>query len=191
MPRFSRYLRIAFSATCLIACALLIVLWVRSHFVIEGIAHRSSGPAAISRTFVAINNGTFQVTHVHRETPASDHFPEGWSYETTTWDDATYSFFDWGFFPGGFLLQFPIPLPALCVAVVAWVIPWNRIKFSLRTLLFATTLIAVVLGAVVWATRERPAARVALWAGLVDTFGGPPQTARGARIRKALKNQWG
>src|SRR6476659_6189921 len=30
MSRFFRKLRIAFSATCLIACVLLIVLWVRS-----------------------------------------------------------------------------------------------------------------------------------------------------------------
>ena len=30
--RFLRYLRIAFSATCLIACVLLIVLWVRSYW---------------------------------------------------------------------------------------------------------------------------------------------------------------
>ena len=31
MKTFLRYLRIAFSATCLIACVLLIVLWVRSY----------------------------------------------------------------------------------------------------------------------------------------------------------------
>jgi hypothetical protein len=31
MCRFLRYLQIAFSATCLVACVLLIVLWVRSY----------------------------------------------------------------------------------------------------------------------------------------------------------------
>src|SRR5438067_2362540 len=31
MRRFLRYLRIAFSVTCVIACVLLIVLWVRSY----------------------------------------------------------------------------------------------------------------------------------------------------------------
>src|SRR5882757_8806445 len=31
MSRYLRYLRIAFSATCLVACVLLIVLWVRSY----------------------------------------------------------------------------------------------------------------------------------------------------------------
>src|SRR5664279_2776254 len=31
MRKFLRYLRIAFSATCLIACVLLVALWVRSY----------------------------------------------------------------------------------------------------------------------------------------------------------------
>jgi hypothetical protein len=37
MSRFLRYLRIAFSATCLIACVLLIVLWVRSYWWTYGV----------------------------------------------------------------------------------------------------------------------------------------------------------
>ena len=42
MPRYLRYLRIAFSATCLIACVLLIVLWVRSYWTAEGVTHIDS-----------------------------------------------------------------------------------------------------------------------------------------------------
>ena len=38
MRRFLRYLRIAFSATCLIACVLLIVLWVRSYWLASGLS---------------------------------------------------------------------------------------------------------------------------------------------------------
>ena len=37
MPRYLRYLRIAFSATCLIACVLLIALWVRSYWRDDGL----------------------------------------------------------------------------------------------------------------------------------------------------------
>ena len=37
---------------------------------------------------------------------------------------------------------------------VLGVTPWLRWKFSLRTLLIATTLIAVVLGLVVWLMRS-------------------------------------
>ena len=40
-------------------------------------------------------------------------------------------------------------LPALLFAAVA-AIPWLRWRFSLRTLLIATTLVAVVLGLIVW-----------------------------------------
>ncbi len=36
---------------------------------------------------------------------------------------------------------------------VASVIPWISYRFSLRTLLIATTLVAIVLGLAVWAAR--------------------------------------
>src|SRR5436190_7192511 len=39
MRRFLRYLRIAFSATCLIACVLLIVLWVRNYYSLDSYRH--------------------------------------------------------------------------------------------------------------------------------------------------------
>ena len=44
MPRFFRYLRIAFSITCFIACVLLISLWVRSYSWAELFLHNTSGP---------------------------------------------------------------------------------------------------------------------------------------------------
>jgi hypothetical protein len=55
----------------------------------------------------------------------------------------------------GFTFEFIIPhwFPVLlAIAVVG--VPWFRLRrFSLRTLLIATTLVAVVLGLGVWATR--------------------------------------
>jgi hypothetical protein len=44
----------------------------------------------------------------------------------------------------------------LIVFVIAPIaaIPWLRARFSLRTLVIATTLVAVVLGLAVWATRN-------------------------------------
>jgi hypothetical protein len=36
------------------------------------------------------------------------------------------------------------------VSILAAIAPWVRWRFSLRTLLIATTLVAVVLGAIVW-----------------------------------------
>src|SRR5262245_56025171 len=50
----------------------------------------------------------------------------------------------------GVLMQIWIPTLAALVAVG---IPWLRWRFSLRTLLIATTLVAVVLGVIVYAVR--------------------------------------
>jgi hypothetical protein len=49
-------------------------------------------------------------------------------------------------------LIIPYWLPCLATATLA-IIPWLR-RFSLRTLLIAMTLIAVVLGLVIWAARK-------------------------------------
>ena len=51
-----------------------------------------------------------------------------------------------------FMLAFPQWCPVLASMILA-VIPWLRWRFSLRTLLIATTLVAVVLGIIVWAVR--------------------------------------
>ena len=45
-PMRFRKLRIAFSATCLIACVLLIALWVRSYWRIDWLSHLSSNSYA-------------------------------------------------------------------------------------------------------------------------------------------------
>jgi len=123
-----RKLRIAWSVVCGVAVVLLVVLWVRSHFVIEGIVHFSRESFGSTHTLIGVNNGTFQITHATNVfAPGKEPFPEGWSYKTTTWDDVTEDHFDWAHFPEGFLLQFPILLPAICIAVVAWVIPWKKL----------------------------------------------------------------
>jgi hypothetical protein len=49
-----------------------------------------------------------------------------------------------------------ITLPHWCLILIASAlaaVPWLRWRFSLRTLLIATTLIAVVLGIIVWMSR--------------------------------------
>jgi hypothetical protein len=70
------------------------------------------------------------------------------------------AFFGMKFYAGFLLRRHPndvtlfIPhwiLPLLAVAPAA--LPWRSSRFSLRTLLVATTLVAVVLGLIVYATR--------------------------------------
>jgi hypothetical protein len=51
-----------------------------------------------------------------------------------------------------FLPYWPVVLLASTLAVLG-VLPWLRWRFSLRTLLIATTLVALVLGAIVYAVR--------------------------------------
>jgi len=41
----------------------------------------------------------------------------------------------------------------MLATVIAATVPWLKPSFSLRTLLIATTLVAVVLGLIVWAAR--------------------------------------
>jgi hypothetical protein len=122
-----RKLRIAFSATCGIACLLLIVLWVRSYSI-----HRQfAWPGGIDEvsdqgyvTFVRIDQDDL------REMMRNP--------ETERMGKATR------------ILRAPYWSLVLVSAALA-IGPWLRYRFSLRTLLIATTLAAVVLGLIVWA----------------------------------------
>jgi hypothetical protein len=152
-----RKLRIAFSATCLIACVLLVALWVRSYWWHD----RAWWAPSSSRLFTLISwQGRISFFHGTHERSEAGYYPSGrgwaalsykdirpehgtphWSYSSDT---------DWIF------VLFPhwLPLPFFVVLTAA---PWLaklRWRFSLRTLLIATTLVAVVLGLIVYATRQ-------------------------------------
>jgi hypothetical protein len=69
---------------------------------------------------------------------------DGGVAEVTYFDDAVKGFI-------------PLELPYwawLLVAAILAVVPWMRIRFSLRTLLIAATLLAVVLGLAIYAVRK-------------------------------------
>jgi hypothetical protein len=145
MRRFLRYLRIAFSATCLIVCVLLIALWVRSHYHNDTIFRPVSNGWELFAYSEAGNVGV--VYRVQR----SNYMPVGWSFiseEKPEWkrkQDAGFS--------TQFRMQWSATMHSVCVpnwfpplvfGIVAS-LPWLRRQFSLRTLLIATTLVAVVL----------------------------------------------
>jgi hypothetical protein len=168
-----RKLRIAFSATCLIACVLLIALWVRSYLLFDQFVRRGA-----TTDYVAFTS--FQGQFVIGTSNAPDLqrvFIQHWSrrsFRTTDWDAALSG-------PVAFFPATPTPHPKLIhwprydsrpflgpgnyteVVLPYWLIflsvgatatlPWIRWRFSLRTLLIATTLVAVVLGSVVYAVR--------------------------------------
>jgi hypothetical protein len=143
-----RNLRIAFSATCLIACALLIVLWVRSYWWFDGVKvfHAPKRMAQLKsfgaglHLYIGHYSGsdsgfrTFSVP----VTPAVWAIPRGPSFH---WEP---------------LPECRLSVPIWCVLIIFGsisTIPWLRWRFSVRTLLIATTLIAVVLGLIVWLRR--------------------------------------
>jgi hypothetical protein len=139
-----RKLRIAFSVTCLIACALLIALWVRSYSYMDSIQF-------FGHNFTSWRGQLF--------------FEEGFLYTTTNFDDAdpqlklwrccsidilTGTSEDWSRNGKGWAAPFWLMVG---VALALSVAPWHRWRFSLRTLLIATTLIAVVLSVIVYFAR--------------------------------------
>jgi hypothetical protein len=149
-----RKLRIAWSVGCAIACVLLCVLWVRSYWWIYGLnaydGRHEFGIGVERGDLVAAFGGVPKLSRLHFF----------WNSEPVTPD------FDMpglmGFYCGthpyedsGTLLLLPLWLFAI-LAATAGVTPWIiaiRLRFTVRILLIATTLIAVILGAIVYAAK--------------------------------------
>ena len=150
MAKFLRYLRIAFSACCVIACVLLCVLWVRSHYSVDQIflpitrsafVAMGSVPDAIIAGITGNSpTGTWAMLNM-----PSDEWLAAVGESGDSWSGAvTFKIAD-----GGVIV--PHWFGVLLSATLA-VVPWIK-RFSLRTLLIAMTLVAVVLGLIVWAVR--------------------------------------
>src|SRR4051812_45703137 len=134
----SRYLRITFFATCLIACVLLIVLWVRSYSVFDELRVSGKNLCIGSRHGeILLNAPCIEITWPGIPT-TFDAFGDVFNYDaySPTADRD----------PRGTGIHYCAP--SLFFAVLA-ALPWLRWRFSLRTLLIATTLVAVVLWLIV------------------------------------------
>ena len=132
-----RKLRIAFSATCLIACVLLIVLWVRSYWWLGSVCVAKSSPA------VCVWGDVYYKPLVYNRNPI--HIVKhdfGPIYIVSFWNSDGRIFRIDG-------VAIPIWTLILSIAAIA-AAPWIRWRFTLRTLLIATTLVAAVLGLIVW-----------------------------------------
>jgi hypothetical protein len=151
-----RKLRIAWSVVCGIACVLLIVLWVRSardtldlfEWQYDASIHIAS---LHGRMEVFINMGKTK----------SPYTPRGFNYTSRQdkfdWFQHT-GFAEYGFefvrggVPGAYFLILPHWLLAAFAGFLL-AAAWIRWHFTLRTLLIATTLVAIVLGLIVWAAQ--------------------------------------
>jgi hypothetical protein len=151
-----RKLRIAWSVTCGIACVLLIVLWVRSYLRFDNCA----GLCGAKVLFIMSSRGDLGIG---RLTPPGQGYPP-WNITSSPpeakrlwWpmeDRLPLSLLGiryQRFSPAMTLFAIRYWLPVLITAVFAggpWIVRTTR--FSLRTLLIATTLVAVVLGLIMW-----------------------------------------
>jgi hypothetical protein len=148
-----RKLRIAWSVACGIACVLLIALWVRSHAI------RDSAFWPRNKFGMEMNSMKGHVVLFVVFQPFADEQTKILHEKITPNDELRVKCGILGFAydsePDRFSIHVPFWFLALALTAVAaapW-IRWSR-RFTLRTLLIATTLVAVALGLAVLATRK-------------------------------------
>ena len=162
-----RKLRIAWSVGCLIACVLLVVLWVRSYWWCDMFEIRTASqllqldsrkgrlsfwqknpgwPKQSPKITQLLLDG-MDMGRFYGRCPAGD-------YQKPYWDQASILAFGRFGSERERVIFIPYWFPVLISAALA-AVPWIRWskRFTLRTLLIATTLVALVLGLIVWAAR--------------------------------------
>jgi hypothetical protein len=146
-----RKLRIAWSVGWGIATVMLIGLTIRSYWIIDGVGRVSFTGSNATATAILLDQGILSYDHL---TLPSD--PNSFRGPTDQWTHRTAQpgrkpeRFAWKHVDGDLWIHFPTWVPGLFFFAATW-IPLPR--FSLRTLLIATTLIALLLGLSVWLVR--------------------------------------
>jgi hypothetical protein len=134
-----RKLRIAWSVTCGVAALLLVPLWVRSYGTVDAVYIAHTHNAVLMRGDAYIDAAVSAPASLG---PTTRNF--GSLVTLSTWTLGK------GLNIAEHRLVIPVwvlmLLPATCGAI-----PWFVDRFSLRTLLIATTLVAVGLGVTAWA----------------------------------------
>jgi hypothetical protein len=143
-PRLIRDLRIAVSAVCGIACVLLVAVCFSLQYRganVELMRRGGPGPTVVE-TYEGKLALSWEPRVPYRPAWAGQTNRHGFRYNVYS----NGSWYVWGplWVVGALLAAIVAPLAAL---------PWIRSRFSLRTLLITTTLIAVVLGLVVYLSR--------------------------------------
>ena len=154
-----RKLRIAFSVTCGIVCLLLIALWVRSY----SWGDMLSGPISQSRLLRFSSGQGVLLLNLQHDQRASQTV-RGWRLQHLSMRKmeqlqaqakargapVSVAVKKWGL--SDHVLRTPHWLPVVLSGALG-AAPWVGWRFSLRTLLTVTTLVAVVLGLIVAALR--------------------------------------
>jgi hypothetical protein len=159
------YLRIAFSVVCGIACLLLVALWVRSYSYWDQLYNpvsdkhlicieSASGRASLDLT--ESSPGSFWIWHVSQPLDA-----RYWQGPMDFWEEANRDKGIAGFavYANPWHMNYRAPLwffllPFAATGAAPW-LPWSK-RFSLRTLLILITILAVLLGLVVYTAKNVP-----------------------------------
>ena len=147
-----RKLRIAWSVFWGIACLLLIGLWVRSYWIAHGLLYTRSTTIVSIFTSAGIAGVNYTSFPDGTRIPTEPGFE--W-HSNAPVPDPNMKPFMWVRGQYGLLIRVPVWCCESILILVA-ALPWLRWsdRYSLRTLLIATTLVAVVLGLAVWASKK-------------------------------------
>jgi hypothetical protein len=134
-----RKLRIAWSVVCGVLCLLLIALWERSLKTCDVLSRRYAD--GWMKTMLFSSHGTL-VFEQSRDDAAGR---PGWHYIAIDGCDPPSQTFAFKLAAGWKLIRIPDWLPLMfCIAAATG--PWLPWRFSLRTLLIALTILAVLCG---------------------------------------------
>lgn len=155
-PRLIRWLRIAVSAVCVVVCVGLIGLWATSFWWVEILSVRVGSHArhiwCIDGYFYAFTPGNPEHVDFQFRIKERSETDLGMGIEKNRLGFGILTSQD------GVHVVLPIWSSVLLSATVgmmaaAPLIAWRSIRYSLGTLLIVTTLVALLLGYVVWAVR--------------------------------------
>lgn len=147
--RFRR-LRIAVSVVFGVLTLLLVVLWVRSYWRSD-VVYCPVGRQVIVNSLC----GIFQVNIMPND--ARTGWGPGWGWNSFAFDDMSeqrtnQQSWAWYSYAGITSVSFPV-WSVILLCWLAAVAAYRTPRFSLRTMLIATTLVAVVLGLIAWSLR--------------------------------------
>lgn len=148
--KFLKYLRLTWTGFFAVVTVLLCVLWLRSYWWVE----QASLPIGQSRClyFGSVPGAfMFGVTsepwpETYSSEPADAWLADALDDEDTPWSSAR----KFRLMGGAVMLPYWFGSSSAPLIALA---PWTRLRFSLRTLLIATTLVAVLLGIFVYAMK--------------------------------------
>ena len=147
MTRYLRYLRILWTVFCGLACVLLVVLWVRSYWRGD-VVHCPTAPPLLVNSV----RGVFQVNVIPNDIGTG--WGPGWGWTSFSPDlmatkQGNKPNWEWHSDRYTTVVSFPVWAVVLPIAFAAVPLWFQPRRFGLRTLLIATTLIAVVLGMII------------------------------------------